>query len=64
MITILYLILELAIIGFVVWLITTYVPMPPIIKTIIYFIVAIVVIFWLLGVLSGGSLGTSSSLRL
>lgn len=46
----LMLILTLAIIGFVVYLITTYVPMPPIFKTIIYVIVAIILILYLMRV--------------
>jgi len=45
------LILSLALIGFIVYLITTYIPMPSIFKTGIYVIVAIVVIVWLMGVL-------------
>ena len=45
------LILSLALIGFIVYLITTYIPMPAIFKTGIYVIVAIVVIVWLMGVL-------------
>lgn len=42
------LILSLALIGFVVYLIQTYVPMPPIFKTVIYVVVAIVVILFLM----------------
>jgi hypothetical protein len=47
----LMLILTLAIIGFVVYLITTYIPMPPIFKTGILVIVAVIVILYLMQVL-------------
>lgn len=40
----LYLVLELGIVGFIVYLITTYIPMPDIFKTVIYVIVAIAMI--------------------
>jgi hypothetical protein len=45
------LILTLALIGFVVYLLTTYVPMPPIFKTVIYVIVAIFLIIYLMAAL-------------
>jgi len=45
------LILTLAVVGFLVYLITTYIPMPPIFKTVIYVIVAIIVILYLMRVL-------------
>lgn len=45
------LILTLAVVGLVVYLITTYIPMPPIFKTIIYVIVAIVLIVYLMRIL-------------
>lgn len=44
------LILTLAIIGFIVWLIVTYIPMPQVMKTAICVIVAICVIIYLLQV--------------
>ena len=44
------LILILAIVGFVVYLVTTYVPMPAIFKTIIYVIIAIFLIIYLMQV--------------
>lgn len=44
------LILRLAVIGFVVYLITAYIPMPAVFKTVIYVIVAIVVILYLMRV--------------
>lgn len=46
------LVLILALVGFVVYLITTYIPMPPIFKTGIYVIVAIVVILYLIRILN------------
>lgn len=44
------LILSLALIGLIVWAITTYIPMPPIFKTVIYVIVAVVLILYLMRV--------------
>ena len=46
----LILILQLAIVGFIVWLITTKIPMSDLFKTVIYVIVAIVVILYLMQV--------------
>lgn len=43
------LVLVLALVGFVLWLITTKIPMDPTIKVIIQVLVAIVVVLWLLG---------------
>lgn len=45
------LILTLALVGMIVYLIVTYVPMPPIFKTVIYVIVAICLIVYLMGAL-------------
>jgi O-antigen ligase len=42
------LILVLALVGFVVYLITTYIPMPPIFKTIIYVLVAVILIVYVM----------------
>jgi predicted membrane channel-forming protein YqfA (hemolysin III family) len=44
------LILTLALLGLIVYLITTYIPMPPIFKTVIYVIVAVVIILYLMRV--------------
>ena len=55
MISILYLILGLAVVGFILWLITTYIPMPEIFKNVIIVIAVIALIFYLLnhfGILS------------
>jgi hypothetical protein len=40
-------ILGLAVIGFILWLIITYIPMPPPFKQVIIVLVVIVVIVWL-----------------
>lgn len=45
------LILTLALLGFVVWLVTTYIPMPQPFKIGIYVIVVVVVIVYLMRVL-------------
>jgi hypothetical protein len=51
-----YLILVLAVIGFVVWLITTKIPMDPTIRTIIIVVVVIAICLWLMrAIASGGS---------
>ena len=42
------LVLVLAIIGFVIWLITTKIPMDPLFRNIIYIVVLIVLVLWLL----------------
>ena len=42
------LVLVLAVIGFVVWLITTRIPMDPMFKNVIYIVVLIVLVLWLL----------------
>jgi len=42
------LVLVLAVVGFIVWLITTRIPMPPIFQTVIYIVVLIVLVLWLL----------------
>jgi hypothetical protein len=47
--------LGLAIVGLIVWLIVTYIPMPAPFKTVIIAIAAIVLIIWLLGWLPSGA---------
>jgi predicted membrane channel-forming protein YqfA (hemolysin III family) len=44
------LILALALVGLIVYLITTYIPMPPIFVTVIYVIVAVILIIYLMRV--------------
>ncbi len=41
------LVLGIAIIGFIVWILTTYVQMPPIFKSIIYVVAAIALMLFL-----------------
>jgi len=41
------LVLGIALIGLLVWAITTFVPMEPIFKTIIYIVAAVALILWL-----------------
>lgn len=48
------LVLVLALVGFLVYLITTYIPMPPIFKTAITVIVVVAVILFLIQRFSGG----------
>ncbi len=45
------LILTLAVVGFIVYLIVTYIPMPDAFKSVIIAIVVICLLIWLLGVL-------------
>ena len=52
-----YIVLVLIVIGVILWLINTYVPMASSIKTILNLVVVVFVIFWLLrvfGIISGG----------
>lgn len=44
------LILTIALLGLIVYLITTYIPMPPVFKTVIYVIVAVILILYLMRV--------------
>lgn len=47
------LVLGIALLGFLVWAITTYVPMEPIFKTIIYLVCAIVLILFVIRQFAG-----------
>ena len=42
------LILTIAVVGFLVYLITTYVPMPPIFKNVIYAVAAVILILYII----------------
>jgi hypothetical protein len=44
---IIYIIVWLAIIGLLMWLVTTYIPMPDAIKKLIVVVVVVLVIIWL-----------------
>lgn len=48
------LVLVLAVVGFVVWLITTKIPMDPVFQWVIYAVVVVVLVLWLLKRLGGG----------
>jgi len=48
MVGLLYLVLTIAVIGFCVYLITTYIPMDPIFRQVILVVVAVVILLWLL----------------
>ena len=48
------LLVTLAIVGGVVWLIVTYIPMPATIRKVIIAIAVIVVVLWLIGIFFGG----------
>lgn len=45
--------LTLAVIGFVVWLLATYVPMPPAYKQVFVGVMILLVVVWLLRILLG-----------
>lgn len=55
------LILTLAVVGVILWLINTYIPMDPMIKNVLNIVVLVVVVLWLLQVF--GLLGAMSSIR-
>lgn len=48
------LIIYLAMIGLVVWVVTTYIPMPPAIKNLIIVVVVVVVVLYVLGLMFPG----------
>ena len=50
------LILILAVVGFILWLITSYIPMPAPFKTVIIVIVVIVLCIWLLRIAGIGDI--------
>lgn len=50
------LLITIALVGLIVWLITQYIPMPPVFKTAITVVAAVVVILWLMRVLGVGDL--------
>ena len=51
-----------ALIGFIVYLIVTYVPMPDVFKTVITVICAVLLILWVISMVAGG--GSIGHLRL
>lgn len=46
-------ILALGLVGFLIYLIVTYIPMPDLFKKVIMVVIAVVVILWLLAMLTG-----------
>lgn len=50
------LILTLALVGLIVWLIVTYIPMPAPFRTVILVVVAICLIIWLMGMFGIGDM--------
>ena len=48
------LVVVLALIGFCLWLVLTYIPMPPPMKQVITVIVVIVLVLWVVRALLGG----------
>lgn len=52
--TLIALVLYIALIGLVVWAITTLIPMPDTFRTLIYIIATVAVILWLLNLLGVG----------
>lgn len=56
------LVITLIVIGVLMWLVNTYIPLDPKIKQILNVVVIIAVVIWLLGVFLGG-LGGLSTIR-
>lgn len=46
--TLIKIVLELGVVGFLVWLITEYIPMPSLFKNVIYVVVVVVAVLFLL----------------
>lgn len=53
LVSILTVILVLALIGFVVYLIRTYIPMPEIFQQVLMVVVAVLLIVWVIGMVTG-----------
>lgn len=53
-------ILTLALVGFVIWAILNWIPMPDLFKKLIIVVVVVVVVLWLISGLSGGGLSLPS----
>lgn len=51
------LVIVLALVGFCVWLVITYIPMPPPFRTAIIVIVVLVLLLYVIRLLLGGDLG-------
>lgn len=55
--TLLYLLICLAIVGLILYGIQSVPGIPPVVKTIIYVIVGVLILLWLLNVVSGHGMG-------
>jgi hypothetical protein len=53
--TLLYLVIVLAIVGLLLWAVAQIPGIPPIVKTLIYVIVGIIILLWLLNWVGGGA---------
>jgi hypothetical protein len=53
---VLQIVVVLAIIGFAVWLVTTYIPMPDAFQKVIIVVVVLALLIWVVTVLLGGNL--------
>lgn len=47
------LVIFLVIVGFIVWLLTTYVPMPPLFRNLIFVVIIILILLYLLRMVGG-----------
>ena len=52
--SLLTLIIVLALVGFVLWLVTTYIPMPQPYKQVLVVVVVLILVVWLANALLGG----------
>lgn len=59
---IIHLIIILAVIGLILWLVNTYIPMQPVVKKVLNVVVVIAVIIWLLSVF--GIIGSLSAVHI
>jgi len=61
--TLLHVVVVLIVVGVLLWLANTYLPMDPKIKTILNAVVVIVVVLWLLSVFFPGMWGSLGTVR-
>lgn len=57
--SIIQIVIVLAIIGVILWLITTYIPMPPPFKTVIIVVAVLCLCLWLLNIFGMGTILTA-----
>ena len=53
---VLALIVTLAVVGFLLWVVTTYVPMPPPFKQVLVVLVVLLILIWFLRIMAPGFL--------